>query len=347
MNKRRYLALLLVAVFTIGTILVPERTTYAAKKTQLNKKSVTIQIGKTVTLKLKNAPKGKKIKWTSSKKKVAVVNGKGRVQGKSAGKAKITAKVGKKKYTCTVTVKKKEKPQQVTAEAPTTQTVTEAPATTEIPTTEAPTTEAPTTEKEKIFPAQDLSKYGDIEKVTINGVTYNVASKLKAEITDDQIYNQVSVHYDNNDYLSTLSIGIGNNSILKNCDPNRLMLYFLGKFSVRDGNEKEYFDRMIFFCEEVERPESLPVIQKKVEKELCIHMYNPLENGKLYEVSFHRIYYGEYSYLTTELLNYYQNTHAVMTCNDENEIAIVPTPKNLNWDDLLKNETKLNQILKK
>lgn len=78
MNKRRYLALLFVAVFTIGTILVPERNTYAAKKTQLNKKSVTIEIGKTVTLKLKNAPKGKKSEWTSSKKKVAVVNSKGR-----------------------------------------------------------------------------------------------------------------------------------------------------------------------------------------------------------------------------------------------------------------------------
>ena len=166
MNKRRYLALLLVAVFTIGTILVPERTTYAAKKTQLNK---TIEIGKTVTLKLKNAPKGKKIKWTSSKKKVAVVNSKGRVQGKSAGKAKITAKVGKKKYTCTVTVKKKEKPQQMTTEAPSTQTVTETPTTTEIPTTEAPTTEAPATEK-------DLLKNADIKKVTINNITYNVTT---------------------------------------------------------------------------------------------------------------------------------------------------------------------------
>jgi hypothetical protein len=54
-------------------------------------------------LKLKNNTK--KIKWSTSNKKVATVTSKGKVKAKKAGKATITAKVGSKKYTCKVTVK--------------------------------------------------------------------------------------------------------------------------------------------------------------------------------------------------------------------------------------------------
>lgn len=79
----------------------------AAQKVKLNKKKVTIYVGKTTTLKLKNNKK--KIKWSTSNKKVATVSKKGKVKGKKAGKATITAKVGKKKYKCKVTVKKMKK----------------------------------------------------------------------------------------------------------------------------------------------------------------------------------------------------------------------------------------------
>ena len=202
MNKRRYLALLLVAVFTIGTILVPKRNTYAAKKTKLNKKSATIEIGKTVTLKLKNAPKGKKIKWTSSKKKVAVVNRKGRVQGKSAGKAKITAKVGKKKYTCTVTVKKKEKPQQVTTEQYT----------------------------------NPIYQGYDIKRVNVNGNYYNVTRDYKIsdkvtiarETPSDKVTINIENDYDN--LMSESDSGINVDS--------KYLAYF-GKITAtdEDGND--------------------------------------------------------------------------------------------------------------
>lgn len=241
MNKRRYLALLLVAVFTIGTILVPERNTYAAKKTQLNKKSVTIEIGKTVTLKLKNAPKGKKIKWTSSKKKVAVVNSKGRVQGKSAGKAKITAKVGKKKYTCTVTVKKKEKPQQVTTEAPTTQTVTEAPTTTEIPTTEVPTTEAPATENTVI---PDMSKYGPVSEIEVNGNKYKFIDDLNNKLSGDAKCDDIikySIQYENWG-LSWLEF----DPEKSNYFDKKNYLKFLGKITVIDEFKKDVSNNVFF-----------------------------------------------------------------------------------------------------
>lgn len=77
----------------------------AKGKVKLNKKKVTIKVGQKVKLKLKNTKK--KVKWNSSKKKVASVTAKGVVKGKKKGTAKITAKCGKKKYVCKVTVKGK------------------------------------------------------------------------------------------------------------------------------------------------------------------------------------------------------------------------------------------------
>ncbi|MBP3459669.1 MAG: InlB B-repeat-containing protein [Lachnospiraceae bacterium] len=77
----------------------------AAGKTKLNKKKVTITVGKTVKLRVLN--KKKAVKWSSSKPKIASVNKKGKVKGLKKGTAKIIAKTAGKKYTCKVTVKAK------------------------------------------------------------------------------------------------------------------------------------------------------------------------------------------------------------------------------------------------
>lgn len=71
-------------------------------RTQLNKTKLTISVGQKVTLKVKG--NHKKAKWSSSNKKVATVNQKGKVRAKRAGKTTIMAKVGQKKYRCKVTV---------------------------------------------------------------------------------------------------------------------------------------------------------------------------------------------------------------------------------------------------
>ena len=79
----------------------------AAKKTELSKKTITVTVGKKVTLKLKNNKKkvtwkvvsGKETVTLSKKKKTGVC-----ITGRKKGKAKIQAKAGKKKYTCKVTV---------------------------------------------------------------------------------------------------------------------------------------------------------------------------------------------------------------------------------------------------
>lgn len=91
--------LLLVFVILIG--ILPVRA--EAAKVKLNKTKATIYAGGSV--KLKVSGKISKAKWTTSNKKVATVNSKGKVTGKKAGKATITVKVGKKSYQCKVTVK--------------------------------------------------------------------------------------------------------------------------------------------------------------------------------------------------------------------------------------------------
>ncbi len=107
MNWKRRIAILLAVVMVLT--LMPANSSEAKKKISLNKKNVTLTVGKKFQLKLKNASKKVKVTWSSSKKKVATVSKKGLVKAKKAGKAKITAKVKslKKKYTCKVTVKNK------------------------------------------------------------------------------------------------------------------------------------------------------------------------------------------------------------------------------------------------
>ena len=88
-----------VFIFVLLIAMLMPTYTFAAK---LNKKKLTLAVGKTYTLRLSN---GSRAKWKSSNKKVASVSQNGVVKGKKAGSTVITAKVGKKKYKCKVKVK--------------------------------------------------------------------------------------------------------------------------------------------------------------------------------------------------------------------------------------------------
>lgn len=86
-------------------------------KVKLNKTKLSLQAGKTSTLKATVSTKGKKpnktIKWISSKTSVATVSSKGKVTAKNAGTTTITAKATDgtgKKATCKVTVTAKPAP---------------------------------------------------------------------------------------------------------------------------------------------------------------------------------------------------------------------------------------------
>lgn len=79
----------------------------SVKIPSINKTKICIAKGDTYTLKVKNT--NQKIKWSSSDKKVATVNSKGKVTAKKKGTATITAKVGNKKLKCKVTINKVKK----------------------------------------------------------------------------------------------------------------------------------------------------------------------------------------------------------------------------------------------
>lgn len=72
----------------------------AASKAKTTK--VTLKAGQSKTLRVKTAGK---VKWSSNNKAIVTVNSKGKVVARRAGKAKITAKYGKKKAVFVVTVK--------------------------------------------------------------------------------------------------------------------------------------------------------------------------------------------------------------------------------------------------
>ena len=75
---------------------------------QGNAEKATEKKGEKLTLKPSRTPitSTQKFTYKSSNKKIATVSSKGVIKGKKTGKAKITVKSGKKKYTVTVLVTK-------------------------------------------------------------------------------------------------------------------------------------------------------------------------------------------------------------------------------------------------
>lgn len=97
----------LAILFIVGMIIsaLPTNVQAAGKsKIKLSKKKLTLYVGNTKTLKLKGTKKTPK--WSSSRKSVATVTKKGKIKAKKKGSTVITARLGKKKYKCKVTVKK-------------------------------------------------------------------------------------------------------------------------------------------------------------------------------------------------------------------------------------------------
>lgn len=111
MKQIKKVLVVLLTLALMITMMPSVQTNVQAKgKMKLNKKKVTLYVGKKVKLKVKNKTVKKKVKWKSTNKKVATVTKKGRVKAKKPGKATIIAKVGKKKLKCKVIVKKKKVP---------------------------------------------------------------------------------------------------------------------------------------------------------------------------------------------------------------------------------------------
>lgn len=104
-KSRKIVSLLIMVVMLLGITSTAPTEVGAKANPYLTYKSVYILQGKTFKVQLKNIPKGAKVKWSSSNKKVATIK-KGKIKGVGPGTCKITAKYKKKKYRCKVKVQR-------------------------------------------------------------------------------------------------------------------------------------------------------------------------------------------------------------------------------------------------
>lgn len=108
--RRRLLSVLLIFMLAFSGVITSDlafgtvNVQAATKKMAISQKKATLCVEKTVKLSIKNATG--KVTWSVNKPRIASVNKKGKVIGLKKGTAKVTAKVGKKSYTCTVKVVK-------------------------------------------------------------------------------------------------------------------------------------------------------------------------------------------------------------------------------------------------
>ncbi len=110
-SRRTFLSWLLVTALLCSLLPVSASRVMASSKTRLNKKKVTLTVGKKKQLKVKYLPKKAKVKWISKKKKIASVSKKGIVSARKKGKTVIVCKIRyqKKRITlkCRITVRTK------------------------------------------------------------------------------------------------------------------------------------------------------------------------------------------------------------------------------------------------
>ena len=214
------------------SVKIPKTTAKDNKDGNVTKKiAVKVTKGKkqfkTIAKKIKS---NKAVKFTSTGNYVITYT----VKDKAGNKAT------KKRY---VTVKEAQKEQTTRRPAPArvVPATTEAPKTTETPTTEAPTTEAPTTEKASI---PDMSKYGSISEVEVNGNKYKFIDDVDHKLNDDARCNEVlkdSVEYENW-ILTWLEFDPEKSNYYEKSN----YLKFLGKITVIDEYGKDVSDNVFF-----------------------------------------------------------------------------------------------------
>lgn len=103
MSNKKYRNIVLAVSLIVGlSFSLTAETSITGAARRLNKSKLRLKAG--TSYKLKVAGKKGNVTWRSSKKKIATVNKKGKVTAKKAGTATITAKIGKKKLRCLVTV---------------------------------------------------------------------------------------------------------------------------------------------------------------------------------------------------------------------------------------------------
>lgn len=115
----KIISIFMAALILISTISLVVPANAAAAPT-LSAKTLTVTVGKTATLKMKNTKA--KVTWATSNKRIATVSSNGIIKGIKVGKVNITATANKKKYVCKVTVKKAATPAKKPTPKPTKKT---------------------------------------------------------------------------------------------------------------------------------------------------------------------------------------------------------------------------------
>ena len=203
---KRFVTIMITAVLLLELLFTCDSTVCAAKKKamQIDKKSITLEVGESTQLSIKNASKKTKVAWSSNDKKIATVNAKGKVHAKKAGKTEITAKIKNKKYTCKVKVVKKGKKanmQTATTEQKTeatTQATVDVPKKPETPTTPAqpvaPTTPEPEKPSEPESPSFSLRHTEGKNASDVAAVEKLVKNQIATEV------NSLDIDLDNTAY---------------------------------------------------------------------------------------------------------------------------------------------------
>lgn len=104
-NLKKILSIFLAVILLLSSIISFNTVSISAATPKLNKTKITLSAGKSANLKVSGT--NKNVKWLTSEKKIAIVSKEGKVTGKNVGTAIITAKVGKQRLQCKVTVKAK------------------------------------------------------------------------------------------------------------------------------------------------------------------------------------------------------------------------------------------------
>ncbi|MCI8365201.1 MAG: Ig-like domain-containing protein [Eubacterium sp.] len=111
LSKRKAVVVLLIFSIILSMLPCKDLAAKKKKKMKFNKTKITMKVGEDKYLKLKNYTIQKPVRWSTSNKKVVYFDSKSeqdycRLTAKKAGTARITAKIGKVKLRCKVTVKK-------------------------------------------------------------------------------------------------------------------------------------------------------------------------------------------------------------------------------------------------
>lgn len=144
MNKLKKILCMLMALLMVLTV-INTTDVSASVRPKLNKKKVTIYVGKTFNLKIKNYKE--KVKWFSEDKRIATVNKKGKVTAKKEGTVTICATASNFVLLCKVKVKRKKTKLSDTNTSITNRTQTQPSAPTSAPT---PTPTPQISAKEKV-----------------------------------------------------------------------------------------------------------------------------------------------------------------------------------------------------